>query len=215
MNTSELLLLFSIIVILFLIGVIAYLMRGSPSGSNVIVDTAGETRSSTAFVISGNTLSQDIEIHTPAQRIQPELGAGSSEGPQYRRRDYIFSFQERKFYNLLRELIGEEYQIFSKVRMADIVALENEPKDRARYVNLILSRHIDFVLSDAKRDQALLGIELDDSSHTRYDSKENDAFKNTVFKQVGLPLLRFDVSKYSKADVESRIREALKDRPKT
>lgn len=93
--------------------------------------------------------------------------------------------------------------------MADIVDLANEPKDRGRYINWILTRHIDFVLCDKPKQRPLLGIELNDSSHTRYDRAESDKFKQSVFAQVGLPLRSFDVRSYQESDVVNRIREVL------
>lgn len=124
----------------------------------------------------------------------------------------MFSYQERKFYDLLSRNFSEEVEIFAKVRMADLVDLANEPKDRGRYINWILTRHIDFVLCDKPQQRPLLGIELNDSSHTRYDRRESDEFKKSVFRQVGLPLLPFDVKAYNENEVVNQIREVLVSR---
>jgi hypothetical protein len=95
--------------------------------------------------------------------------------------------------------------------MADIADLVNEPKEKGRFLNLILTRHVDFVVCDMRHRTAVLGIELDDSSHKKYDRTQSDEFKNTVFKQAEFPLLRFDVRTYKTADIETKIREALGD----
>jgi hypothetical protein len=209
LSASDLLLILTLLIIVVLLGAVIHLSRRKAHDD--VYDA--NSRSPTAEMASDGELSAgSSEIHPPAPSLQPELGVATSEAAQYRRRDYLFTYQERKFYDLLSRNFSEEVEIFAKVRMADIVDLANEPKDRGRYINWILTRHIDFVLCDKPKQRPLLGIELNDSSHTRYDRRESDEFKKSVFRQVGLPLLPFDVKAYNENEVVNQIRKVLVSR---
>jgi len=206
LNASTFLLAISLIIIAVLLGVVIYLSRRRTD--NGISNTSDKSQTVDGPSVSGQS-TEPSGIHNPAPPDQPELGVATSEAPRYRRRGNLFSYQERKFYDVLSRNFGEEVEIFAKVRMADIVDLANEPKDRGRYINWILTRHIDFVMCDKPQQRPLLGIELDDSSHTKYDRAESDRFKSSVFEQVGLELLRFNVRTYTNAEVVNRIRAVL------
>ena len=65
-------------------------------------------------------------------------------------------------------------------------------------------RHVDFLVVD--KDQAfkpMLAIELDGDSHKQYRQYKSDNFKNQVFKDNNLPLIRFNnsipINVYNKA----------------
>ena len=205
MNSSDLLLAFCLVIIAVLLGVVFYLSQRMAHDRTDDASNKPQAIESTA--VGG--LSTESEIYLPGPRLQPGLGVATSEDPRYRRRDYLFSYQERKFHDLLSRNFGEGWQIFAKVRMADLVDLANEPRDRWRSINLILTRHIDFVICEKPQQRPRLGIELNDSSHTQYDRAESDKFKKSVFEQVGLPLLPFDVKTYTESEVVDQIREAL------
>ncbi|HKZ86517.1 MAG TPA: DUF2726 domain-containing protein [Anaerolineae bacterium] len=144
---------------------------------------------------------------------EPEMGlAAPGEPPQYRRRESLFTYRERVFYRALMEDIGSEYQVFAKVRLGDFVYLANEPTDRKYHLNQIQCKHVDFLLCDNKSQQPLLAIELDDSSHTKYDHRESDEFKKDLFNKVGLKLLRVQVrQKYPKGEIGSQVRSSMQE----
>ncbi|MCX6032432.1 MAG: DUF2726 domain-containing protein [Chloroflexi bacterium] len=206
MNSSDLLLAFCLVIIAVLLGVVTYLSQRKVHDRT---DDASNKPQAVGSTSTGGLSTEPSEIHIPGPRLQPELGVATSEAPRYQRRDYLFSYQERKFHDLLSRNFGEDWQIFAKVRMADLVDLANEPKDRGRYINWILTRHIDFVICEKPQQRPRLGIELNDSSHTQYDRAESDKFKKSVFEQVGLPLLPFDAKTYKESEVVNQIREAL------
>ncbi len=74
-----------------------------------------------------------------------------------------------------------------KVRMLDVVV----PKDSSDYalLNKVMKKHFDFVLTNKEHDVVLV-IELDDSSHNSQSALDRDAVKNTILKDVHIPLLR-------------------------
>jgi len=206
LSPTYLLLALSLVVIAILLGLVIHLSRRKIYGHT---DDAGGALQATGNTSISGASAESPEIHFPSPRLQPELDLASSEAPRYQRRNYLFSYQERRFHDLLSRNFGENWQIFAKVRMADLVDLVNEPKDRGRYINWILTRHLDFVICDKSRQRPLLVIELDDSSHAKYDRRESDQFKTSVFEQAGLPLRRFRVKAYNDAEVVNEILTVL------
>lgn len=140
----------------------------------------------------------------------PELEMGADEKPIYQKKRYFFTYQERRFFETLENVVGERFQIFAKVRMADIMWIANEPYNKRTYNNHLRCRHLDFLLCDPNKKQPLLAIELDDSSHENYYRKESDEFKTTACKSAGLHLIRFEVSqRYSEQEILNAIQNKL------
>lgn len=131
--------------------------------------------------------------------------------PIYRVRDSLFSYQEQRFYyNVLHNHNGFEYHIAIKVRVADIISLTNEPTDKHVHNNKIFAKHFDFVLCDKRNFAPLLVIELDDSSHSRFDMRTSDAFKDWLCESVELPLVRIPVQQaYEVEAIWKRIRDEI------
>jgi hypothetical protein len=123
----------------------------------------------------------------------PELALSSGEPPQYRKNKSLFTYRERVFYAALRRAVGNQYQIFAKVRLADFIWITNEPADRKYRNNQINCKHVDFLLCSRYSHEPLLAIELDDSSHKQPDTQERDKFKDGTFSAIGLPLLRVEL----------------------
>ncbi len=115
--------------------------------------------------------------------------------PEYHKMNSLMTFQERKFYRtVLAKELGSRYFIFSKVRLGDLIWIANEPTDKKRYSNQIQCKHIDFVLCSKSSLEPVLALELDDSSHERYDRRESDEIKDHVCAEANLPLLRVKVA---------------------
>ncbi len=143
---------------------------------------------------------------------EPELGFASQEPPVYRRRKSLFSNAELEIYEILKEEVGEEYQIFAKVRLGDFIYLANEPPDRKFHNNQIQCKHVDFLLCARHTQRPLMVIELDDSSHTRYDRRQRDEFKKRVFDEVGLKLLSIPVQPfYPPGEIGSLVRSTMQE----
>ncbi len=149
-------------------------------------------------------------ITPPIQIAEPELEFESSEQPQYRKKDHLFTYQERKFYERLMAEVGNEYQVFAKVRMADVLWLANEPANRKFHNNQIQCKHLDFVLCDKKHLKPVLALELDDSSHNKFNRRESDEFKQQACETAGLPLVRVKVQQsYSSDEIGELIRSKI------
>lgn len=108
----------------------------------------------------------------------------------YKLKNNFLSPAEINFYRVLETALREdEFKVFAKVRLADIVEVNSHGKDFTQRWNKISQKHIDFLVCD-KDLKPLICIELDDKSHLMNSAFPNDTFKNDLFTNVSLPLLR-------------------------
>jgi hypothetical protein len=131
---------------------------------------------------------------------------GIDEFP-YALRDDFLSPSELAFYKILCLVIPKEFVIFTKVALKDIFFVTE--KDRSKhsiYHNKISKKHVDFLVCNASTMKLVCGIELDDSSHARQDRVIRDDFVNQVFKNAGLPLIRYTNKRsYVLSEVEEKL----------
>jgi len=125
---------------------------------------------------------------------------------------YLLTNTEKKFYFILFEILGNDYLIFSKVRIADLVYLPKgiSNSDFHHYQNKVKSKHVDFVICDKENIKPLLVIELDDSSHLRADRIDRDLLVDKVFENAKLPILHHKVvDNYDKENLLRNINELM------
>ena len=109
----------------------------------------------------------------------------------YRVRDDFMSPAERSFYHVLCTAVGDWAVICPKVSLDDLFfAKSGDHRTNVGLRNRIARKHVDFLLCDPRSTQPLLGIELDDSGHSRPSRQERDYFVDEVFAAAGLPLMR-------------------------
>ncbi len=107
------------------------------------------------------------------------------------RRKYLLSVAEKRFFHVLRRVVGENL-IFAKVRLADLVEADERHLRRKSNFNHIKAKHIDFVVCDAAL-SPVVAIELDDKSHQRPDRRARDRDVNRILELASLPILRVPV----------------------
>jgi hypothetical protein len=109
----------------------------------------------------------------------------------------IMTYREIWFFKRLKEYFKEDktINIFTKIRLADFIDLDKDLSfwERQSLFNKISRKHIDFIITDINWQVKCL-IELDDYTH-KYNRKtiENDEFKDEIFKELWIPLLRFKI----------------------
>lgn len=119
-------------------------------------------------------------------------------------KNFIMSSAELEFYHCIKKELTEKHTIFTKVRMEDIIQVKTELQNEFSLRNKIKSRHIDFVICDAKTGEIQRAIELNDSSHKRQDRIERDLFVKKAFESAGIKLLTMKCkSRYTREDIES------------
>lgn len=171
----------------------------------------------TRYVLSARTRSSDsarapvVQLPAPPSGlVEPQLELGTYLDPEYRKRDSLFTYQERVFFRALLEALGGQYSIFAKVRMGDVLFLRNEPENRKYHNNQLQCKHFDFVLCEKGTYQPILVIELDDSSHTKFDNRARDEFKDKVCAQTGLKLWRLRIQReYQKGYIAENVKQHL------
>ena len=142
-------------------------------------------------------------------KLLGQLPANEARLP-YHRKDYLLSKAEKSFFGVLNQAVGQEYWLFVKVRVADLLWLPKETESRQSHFNRIQSKHIDFLLCDLENVRPLLAIELDDSSHGSVKRQSRDVFVNEALKAAGFPLLRVAAKAgYSVNELKSQIAVAI------
>ena len=125
----------------------------------------------------------------------------------FKKKLYFFSIAERKFYDVLKEVAHElNYELFAKVRWADIIYSNSKGKEWWSNWGRIKSKHVDFLLCEKHDYTPAIIIQLDDSSHSRQDRVNRDNFEAETLKLAGLKLVRFKVQQdYLKEEIRARI----------
>jgi very-short-patch-repair endonuclease len=126
----------------------------------------------------------------------------------YNRIERLFTPAERSFLGVLEQIVGSQYRIFGKIRLADIIqtpqGLSNSA--RASAFNRICARHVDFALCDPRTFEVIGVIELDDSSHGRQSRRKRDRFVDEALTAAGVPFVRIAAQR---AYVAPEIREKI------
>ncbi|MFA7292342.1 MAG: DUF2726 domain-containing protein [Rhodocyclaceae bacterium] len=140
-----------------------------------------------------------------------QLPKGGQELP-YQKQAVLFTPAERSFYGVLSQAVGKDFQVFGKVRVADVLAvrrgLDNQARTRA--FNQISAKHFDFILCAPGDLSVLCAIELNDASHQRNDRKDRDIFLLNACNAAGLPLINFDAKHaYVASEICARIAECI------
>ncbi len=128
----------------------------------------------------------------------------------------LLTAAERTFYFALRQAVAADFQIFSKVRLGDLIQVERgvTGKRRLSAQGRIGAKHADFVLCDPGSFAARLVIELDDRSHQLPARQQRDQFFDAALKVAGVPLLRVPVRRtYAPDKLRQQIDATLSDHP--
>jgi hypothetical protein len=94
----------------------------------------------------------------------------------------------------LEKAVGEDYRIFGKVRLADVVDTEVYRGVGDKAFSLIAYKHVDFLLCDKQDSSIVCAIELDDRTHLSGMRRIKDAEKEYALNSAAIPLVRFPVA---------------------
>ena len=122
----------------------------------------------------------------------------------------LLSPAERSFFGVLQLVVGKDYLIFPKVRLADIVQPVANPSKSGwqSAFNRICGKHVDFVLCHPTTLAVIGVIELDDKTHQRFERGIRDDLVDSALKDAGLRVMRMAArSAYSPDDIRTQISE--------
>lgn len=137
------------------------------------------------------------------------------EGPEvfpYALGDALFTPAERSFLGVLDQAVGNDFRVFGKVRVADIVAVaKGTPKPQWQSAfNQISAKHFDFVLCRPNDLKPVCVIELNDQSHAKENRQGRDKFLESICTAAGIPLIFFPAkSTYTLAEISASIANAM------
>ena len=128
----------------------------------------------------------------------------------YEKVNGLFTNAEKAFLSVLRDIVGDDYLIQGKVRLADLISPDSSlSRTQTKWAfRKISQKHVDFVICD-KQDFNILGVvELDDKSHLRPDRIARDKFVDAALAAAGIPILHYPVrAKYSPAEIQTNLCE--------
>ncbi len=152
-------------------------------------------------------LKKRLPLQQPPEQEPPEAKK------YYYEKTNLFTKGESVFLEALDVAAGNNYRVFGKVRIADLLTPSRSQHpdfvDRNIARSKIDRKHVDFVLCDPVTHRPIIGIELDDKSHNSAKSQKKDAVKNQAFELAGVPLLRipaehsYDIDKIRRSIMEA------------
>ncbi|MGX5913287.1 DUF2726 domain-containing protein [Aliidiomarina sp. Khilg15.8] len=123
--------------------------------------------------------------------------------PYKKRQESFFSATEESFLSLLERGCGEQYRVFTKVRLGDIVSVREKGLSRAatrQAQNRVANRVLDYVLCDRHNGMRVVAvIELESVEAHQHQARRNWFLKNSL-TAANIPFLRFKAKSGYRAD---------------
>ncbi|MDV6345548.1 DUF2726 domain-containing protein [Nitrosomonas sp. Is37] len=124
----------------------------------------------------------------------------------------LFTPAERSFFGVLTQAVSNQYLIFGKVRIADVIGIKKASNNSVRQTafNKIACKHFDYVLCTKDTLSVVAVIELDDKSHLEEKTIHRDSFVESICRNAGLTLIRFNAkASYQIPAIQSKIMASL------
>jgi len=146
------------------------------------------------------------------------LGRGpkaQANTPAYEASAALLTPAERSFFGALQQAVASDYEIFAKVRLADIVRPVRSPSRSGwqSALNRITGKHVDFVLCDFASLAVVGVVELDDRTHERLERGIRDTLVDSALADAQIPVLRIAARQsYSPVQIREQIQSLLRPR---
>lgn len=149
------------------------------------------------------------------KKFSPDIFNGEekvSKSPyNYKKKDFLMSRAEHEFFNILVEVVGNQYYVFPQIHLSTILDNKVVGQNWRGAFRHIDEKSVDFVICDKAYIKPILAIELDDKTHEREDRKGRDGEVERILKESGLSLLRFgNNGSFNKEEIKRLILEKLK-----
>lgn len=136
----------------------------------------------------------------------------SEKGYSYCQRGPLFTAAERSFLGVLDQAVSDNYRVFGKVRVADVITPAKGMKRKIWQIafNKISAKHFDYILCSKDKLTVVAVIELDDKSHNSKKVIKRDSLLENACQSAELKLIRFQAkSGYQVQAVRETINSAL------
>jgi uncharacterized protein DUF2726 len=140
--------------------------------------------------------------------IRGILRRSTAGKPSAKQKDLLFNPAEHSFLGVLKQILGNEYRIIRKVRIADIIRPQEGFSQSAHTsaLNSIASKHVDFAVCDPRTMQVVGVIELDEPSHNETSRRRRDKLVAAALSSAGIPFVRIPAQRaYTPGEIRLRI----------
>lgn len=149
------------------------------------------------LAITGEINTKNSLINKVAEKSKEDIYNRNKELMHLREHPYIKSpfiltEAEKKLYRFLRRRLSSEIVIFSKVRLADIVNVNEALTREYKAFKNIALKHTDFAILSPDLNLICI-VELDDYTHENDKSRERDQFIGGILRDCNIPLYRIGV----------------------
>ena len=153
-----------------------------------------------------------VVLAVVARKLAPVASAGTNVESIYAATPALLTPAERSFFGVLQQVVPQDFRLFAKVRLADVIQPRSTlgASTRQSAFNKISSKHVDFVLCDAATTKVICVIELDDSSHQRGSRQARDNFVDASLLSASVPILRFSVKQgYAPEQIRAELAKVM------
>jgi hypothetical protein len=134
----------------------------------------------------------------------------------YRKQDFLLSPEDRVFFFALKEAVGEDYEIFAKIPVVELISpRDDEARGSAqKTLEQVADRCLDFVLCNKTDLSVACALELyEHSSAGKRSTAPADPLRG-VCDSAGLPLVRIEAGPlYDAAEIKQAIALAVRKEP--
>ena len=126
----------------------------------------------------------------------------------------LFTADDRAFFQTLKDSVGQEFEIFSKIRVCDIIVPKKGASSRAveKAFSPIEDRHFDFILCEKYSLAVACVVQLHGLPHTVRQHEKDPLI--AICENLGLPFVGFAIkADYSVEEVRDKLHQAINKEP--
>ena len=129
----------------------------------------------------------------------------------YEKDDSLLNETELKFLQALRAVVGDQYEVFCKVRIFDFINVKDgmSGSDNKIFEDKIKKESVNFLLTKPMSSEAVVALELEDIMDRSDERAKRDQFVEKVFKDARFPLLRFKVKGSYSNEIKRQLEETI------
>ena len=151
---------------------------------------------------------QDTEITLNHSEILRPKNTATAKHP-YNLQENLFSTAESRLFEALKEAFKGEYEIFAKVRAADVLYVDTDRRNFYVYFNRIARKRFDFVIC-SKEYAIVAAVELDNPENQENSKGAPEIRMDEICRIASLPLIKFVVKDdYLIEEIRGKLHDAL------